>query len=373
MTQPETILQFGGGNFLRAFADVFVDEANRSGQEVGKAVVIQSTPSGVAETINQCGGGYHVVTRGIRDGRVVDTTQRIESISRAFVAQTQWADVRNVAATEAMRFVISNTTEAGLALDANDTHRRPAGECPCSFPAKLLDVLWHRWEEGFSQGLAILPCELLPKNADRLRELVLEQARIWRAPPALVEWLREACVWLNSLVDRIVSGKPAAHPLSESDPLLTVAEPFALWAIEKDDRAPPFEHPAILRVDDTAAYELRKVRILNGAHTALVIKAMPLGIQTVREAIEHRDIERWLLQLLEEEIVPTIDARVPDARAFVRDTIDRFKNPYLDHRLSSIALNHAAKINTRLKPTRDEFVSTFGRRPRLLDALLQGA
>ena len=177
---------------------------------------------------------------------------------------------------------------------------------------------------------------------------------------------------MNSLVDRIVSGRPANHPLLATDPLLTVAEPFALWAVQRDERVPLFAHPAIQRVPDVAPYELRKVRILNGAHTALVARAMPLGIATVREAVEHADVGPWLRRLLADEVVPTIDARVPAAAAFMADTLERFANPYLDHRLASIALNHDAKLRTRLVPTRDEFIQRFARRPPILDALLGG-
>jgi tagaturonate reductase len=370
---PETILQFGGGNFLRGFADAFVDAANRQGQAVGRVVIVQSTRSGVAETINRQGGRYHVVVRGLRDGRPVDEVQPIESVSRALDSATEWAAVSAVAASPNLRYVLSNTTEAGLALDPADGSRPPSpGDAPRSFPAKLLDVLWHRHDEGHRGPLAVLPCELLPKNGQKLRSLVLEQADRWAVPTDVRGWLSDGVAWVDSLVDRIVSGRPAEHPLLATDALLTVAEPFALWAVERDERVPLFDHPAIARVDDTAPYELRKVRILNGAHTALVAKAMPMGIRTVREAVEHPEVGPWLRRLLDEEVVPTIDGRVPGAAAFVGATLERFGNPYLEHRLASIALNHETKLRTRLVPTRDEFVAQFGRRPVLLDELLGG-
>ncbi len=368
---PETILQFGGGNFLRGFADAFVDAANRQGQAVGRVVVVQSTRSGVAEVINRQSGRYHVVVRGLRDGRPVDEVQPIASVSRALDSAADWAAVRDVATSPALHTVLSNTTEAGLALDPADGDRSTTA--PASFPAKLLDLLWHRHDQGFRGPLAILPCELLPKNGRHLRSLVLEQADRWAAPADVRAWLADGgCGWGNSLVDRIVSGRPAAHPLLATDPLLTVAEPFALWAVERDPRVPLFDHPAVDRVADTAAYELRKVRVLNGAHTALVVKAMPMGIVTVREAVEHAEVGPWLRRLLDEEVVPTIDARVPDAAGFAATVLERFANPYLDHRLASIALNHAAKLTARLVPTRDEFVARFGRRPPLLDEVLSG-
>ena len=367
---PETILQFGGGNFLRAFADAFIDDANRGGQAVGRVVVVQSTRSGVADTINRQGGRYYMVVRGLRQGRAVDEVEPIGSVSRAVDAGTGWADVRDFAASPALRMVVSNTTEAGLALDPADADRPCGGTAPRSFPAKLLDLLWRRYEAGQRDTLAICPCELLPKNGQRLRALVAAQAERWGVPPAARDWVDGGCAWVNSLVDRIVSGRPADHPLLATDALLTVAEPFALWAIERDDRVRFFDHPAVRPVADTAPFELRKVRVLNGAHTALVAKAMPLGIVTVREAVEHPVVGPWLRRLLAEEVVPTIDGRVPDAAAFVEATLERFANPYLEHRLASIALNHEVKVRTRLVPTRDEFVERFGRQPPLLSALL---
>lgn len=363
----ETVLQFGGGNFLRGFVDAFVHDANATGQNVGRIVVVQSTRSGIADTINRQQGVYHVVTRGLRNGRAVDEVSRIESLSRAFDAQSDWAQVIDIATSQSLNFIVSNTTEAGFALDPADTDR---SSVPASFPAKLLAVLWARFQAGLRQPIQSLPCELLPKNGDRLRTLVLEQASRWGAPANVVAWLRDGCVWHNSLVDRIVSGKPAEHPLLASDALLTVAEPFALWAIEKQPRARLFEHPAIHWVDDTAPIELRKVRVLNGAHTALVCKALPMGIATVREAVNDPEVGAWLRRLLDEEILPTLETRTPGLRAFADSALERFANPFVEHKLSAIALNHEAKLRTRLIPTRDEYVVRFGKRPRLLDELL---
>ena len=367
---PETILQFGGGNFLRAFVDLFAEQANRAGQAVGRIVVVQSTASGVAETINRQAGRYHVLVRGLHDGKPVDAEEEVRSVSRALAAASQWEEVLRCATSPALRYVVSNTTEAGFALDAADAQRPARGVAPVSFPAKLLDVLWTRFDAGLTGPLTMLPCELLPKNGVRLRSLVVEQAGRWHAPAELFTWLSDGCVWVNSLVDRIVSGKPASHPLLSSDALLTVAEPYALWAVESQPGLRLLEHPAIELVDDTAAYELRKIRILNGAHTALVAHAMPMGIQTVRQAVQDERVGPWLRALLDEEIIPTIDARVPDARGFAATTLERFANPFLDHKLSAIALNHSAKVQTRLAPTRDEFIARFDRQPKLLNELL---
>ncbi len=370
-TQPETVLQFGGGNFLRAFADVFIDEANQGANPVGQVVVVQSTASRRAALLNEQGGRYHVVTRGIVDGQAVDEVQEVTCIPRGLVAQEEWPDVLAVATSPQLRLIISNVTEAGYGLDATDAENHPAGgTAPISFPAKLLAVLYARYQANLP-GVTILPCELLDHNADRLLALLLEQAALWQLPTPFLAWLQTEVYWLNTLVDRIVSGKPAEHPLLASDPLLTVAEPFALWVIEGKGRERDlFAHPAVVVVDDVERYALRKVRILNGAHTALVSKALPMGIVTVREGVEHPEVGPWLRRVLFEEIAPTVAARVDGAEEFAGQVIDRFANPFLDHKLADIALHHETKVQVRLLSTYHDYLAQRGTPPPLLHALL---
>ena len=364
---PETILQFGGGNFLRAFVDLFVHEANQSGQAVGRVVVVQSTESNRAELLNVQGGRYHVVIRGLVGGEGVNRAQAVESISRALVAKTEWEEVLDVGRSPELRWIVSNATEAGYALDADD---RAEGGAPGSFPAKLLLVLSARFKAG-GAGVTVLPCELVEQNGDRLLDLVLEQAQVWGIAGALTDWLRHEVRWLNTLVDRIVSGRPEGHPLLGKDALLTVAEPFALWVIEeKGEAAPLFHHPALQRVGDVRPFSLRKVRILNGAHTALVCKALPLGIETVREAVLHPEIGPWLRALVFEEIVPTLERRVEGSGRFAEQVLERFANPFLNHQLADIALHHDAKVKVRVMPTYEAFVEAFGQKPGLLGEIL---
>jgi tagaturonate reductase len=379
---PETVLQFGTGNFLRAFVDLFVHDANAQGQAVGRVVVVQSTASNRAATLNGSGDGYHVLVRGKWQGAVVDDVVRVTSVSRALDARSQWDEVLRVGASPALRFVVSNTTEAGMALaDENGLAREAASgargaAAPVSFPAKLLRVLQRRFELGLP-GLAILPCELVEPNGTKLRDLCLEQAARWSLPADLVEYVRSGNRWFNSLVDRIVSGKPAEHPLLAADPLLTAAEPYALWAVEATDAAGradpaalPFRHPAVVAVADVKPYALRKIRLLNGAHTALVCKALPLGIETVREAVGHPAVGPWLRDVLFEEVVPVLEGRVADPAGFAAQTLERFANPFLHHRLADIALNHQAKLKTRLVPTVEDYTAKFGRPPPRLTAIL---
>lgn len=360
---PETILQFGGGSFLRAFADVFVHEANAGGEAVGRVVVVQSTGGDRAALLNAQGGRYHVVVRGLADGVEIDNTLAVRSISRALPAKSEWARVIEVARTPALRMVISNTTEAGYALVDND---RPG--LPRSFPARLLCVLQARYRAGLP-GLAVLPCELVAPNGELLRDLVLSQADAWRLDTGLRDWIRRDVRWVNTLVDRIVSGRPASHPLLESDGLLTAAEPFALWVVEAQP-GDLFPHPCVRFVRDVRPYALRKVRILNGAHTALVCRALPEGLRTVREAVGNPEVGRWLRRLVFEEIVPTLQDAVEDAGGFAEQVMERFANPFLDHRLEDIALHHEEKVRVRLTPTYQAFLKAFGRPPELLGNII---
>jgi tagaturonate reductase len=369
---PETILQFGAGNFLRAFADLFVHQANQQGQDVGRVVVVQSTGDGRANLLNQQGGRYHVVVRGLEGGQVVDRVEEVASINRALFATTQWPAVLDVARSPDLRFVLSNTTEAGYALGAADEMRpQELDTPPGSFPAKLLAVLHARWLAG-GPGVTLLPCELLEDNADLLRGTVLRLADDWNLSAKFVAWVQDECVWLSSLVDRIVPGRPAEHPLLACDPLLLTAEPFAFWALQTKPRAAKWaEHPAITRTPDVKPYFLRKVRILNGAHTALVSKVGLARFTNVREAMDDAETRAWLERLLFEEIVPTLEGRVDGPEAFARQTLERFRNPFLRHKLADIAAHHATKRDVRLVPTFQEFQAKFGRVPPLLGAVLE--
>jgi tagaturonate reductase len=354
------ILQFGAGNFLRAFVDLFVSQAG-----FDEIVVVQSTGIERADALNAAKGQYHVAIQGFADGRVVDETKHVCSITKALHAGTQWKQVLEIARLPGLRWIVSNTTEAGFALDDGDLAN--AG-VPRSYPAKLLAVLLARHAAGLP-GPAILPCELIERNGSRLRALVLEQASRWPVSPAAIEWLKESCTWVNNLVDRIVPGPPKSHPLLGKDPLLLSAEPFAFWAIETAG-AFELDHPAIVTAADISPYYLRKVRILNGLHSALVCHALPMGIETVRECVEHAEVGPWLEDLLFNEIVPVLEGRVEDPASFARITLDRFRNPFLEHKLSSIALNHESKVKVRLLPTYEEYRSKFGQEPALLSRLL---
>jgi len=362
----ETFLQFGTGNFLRAFADLFASQENRAGHNAGRVVAVQSTGAERARELNDRECRYLVAVRGFQDGKVVDEVEVADAISRVLVAATEWEEVLKVAASPDLKWILSNVTEAGLVLEPKDL---PTDTPPSSFPAKLLRCLQVRYAAGVG-AITILPCELVPENGLAVKKLVLEQASLWNCEAAFIAWLENDCRWVNTLVDRIVPGKPLSHPLLESDPLLISAEPFAFWALEGSASDLPLTgHPAVVTAPDITGYQLRKVRILNGAHTALVCKAMPMGITMVREAVEHPEVGAWLKRLLFEEIVPVLEGRVEEPELFARQTLDRFANPFLDHKLSDIAKGHEGKMALRLQPTLVEFRERFGREPEILSSL----
>jgi tagaturonate reductase len=365
---PETILQFGSGKFLRGFADLFIHQANAEGQRVGRVVVVQTTGDARANLLTDQGGRYHVAVRGLSGGQLVDRVEESASISRALFAARQWAQVLAFARAPELRYIISNTAEAGYNLESAD---RPESAPPVSFPAKLLVVLQERFRAG-QRGVHLLPCELFEHNADTLLGLLQQLAQSWGWAGDFTTWLRRECTWHNSLVDRIITAQPSDNPRLRGDGLAVSAEPYSLWAIEVKDSAGLFRHPAIRLTPDHLPFFLRKVRILNAAHTALVGKAKARGITLVREAMGDPAIEAWLRRLLFDEIVPTLEGRVEAPVEFAEQTLERFRNPFLDHKISDIFTYHDAKVAIRLIPTRDEYRSKYGRTPSLLEEAIAG-
>ena len=361
----ESILQFGAGRFLRAFFDRFVQQANEAGQNVGRIVVVQSTPGSRAELLGKQPGGYGVLVRGYADGALVERVDRVQSVSRALIADSQWDEVVALAVSPALTTVVTNATEAGYALSG------PRSGVPSTMPGKLTEVLLRRFEANGSP-LTILPCELIQRNADTLRALVRDQAGAWSLSGEFVIWATERCAWLNNLVDCIVTLPPADHPLLAEDPLLVSAEPYALLAIErpKPGMPPLLSHPAIQIVDDLEPFYLRKVRILNGAHSAMAAKFQPAGFVTVQQVLDDRAANRWIRDVIYEEIVPTLVGRVNGVAEFADTTIDRLRNPFTNHKLADILNNHAAKVKVRIQPTVEEYRRLFGKPPGKLSDLL---
>ena len=359
-----SILQFGGGQFLRAFVDLFVSEAREAGQNIGDVVVVQSTNSSRAKYFNTQLDGYNIIVRGIKNAGYSERIKRVRVVSKAILAEENWKDVQTEVCKESVNWIVSNATEVGYKLEVDDSIDNPR-----SFPAKVASVLLSRFNAGLS-GMYLLPCELIAQNGRRLQELVLRQSEAWNLSDTFLGWLSFECVWADTLVDRIVSRPPADHPLLESDRLLAVAEPFAFWGIQAPQKIPFFSHPSIEIVDDLTPYSLRKLRILNGAHTALVCRAMPKGFVTVREAMADKKTRSWLEKLLFEEIVPVVENVTVEAKEFADSVLERLSNPYIDHKLEDIALYHETKLKTRLRPTYEEYIKLNGDAPVLLEKIL---
>lgn len=373
--RPERILQFGTGAFMRGFADVFIDEACRAGRYDGRVVLVGSTGSGRASALTEQDGLYTLCVRGLEGGQPVDEAHVVASVSRALSAGSEWESVLDVARSPALQIVVSNTTEVGIADDLGD--RRDL-DPPRSFPGKLAAVLATR-AEAFDYdpdyGVVVLPCELIKDNGDRLAEIVSAHAERWSLDRRFQPWLDRSVHFCNTLVDRIVPGTPDdPGPLEERlgyrDSLLTVAEPYRLWAIEATPDAAarlPFAHlDGVVVTRDVAPYRERKVRILNGGHSATVPLALLCGLGTVAEMLADEALGAFVRAVVMDEIVPALDADSDAAEAFARDVLERFANPFIRHDLRGILLQQTMKVRVRVVPSIVGFAEATGRTPACL-------
>ncbi|WP_114811624.1 mannitol dehydrogenase family protein [Paraburkholderia kururiensis] len=346
------ILQFGTSRFLQAHAALFVSEALARDEAMGGIAVVQTTNNPVSRAriaALASGEGYPVRIRGMESGAAVDRGVTGRAIRRAWIADEDWPAIRR-AAIEDMRVIVSNTGDTGYRLDERDGAPLLAqtDHVPRSFPAKLLVLLHARWAERAEAPVSLFPCELVANNGDTLRDLVIGLARQWQAEPAFVSWLATHCVWANSLVDRIVS--------EAIDPVGAVAEPYALWAIERQPRLElPCTHPAIVLTDDLKSFEQLKLFFLNLGHTWLAEQWLVQGRradETVFEAMNDDAMRASVEAAWWEEVMPVFAAMSLAERAeqYVASVRERFLNPFLRHRLADIAQNHAEKVRRRMVP-----------------------
>lgn len=364
----ETVIQFGTGNFLRGFFDHFLHLLNEKGIYEGKAVIVQPTSGKNGEIINAQRGKYNLLIRGIENGEKVSHLTEIRSVSRAVSPYTDFDSFLALAETPDFRFIVSNTTESGIEFNPECRFEdRPAA----SFPGKLCQLLYRRFEKGF-KGFVILPCELIDRNGEALKDAVIQYARLWQLGENFLHWIEKENSFCNTLVDRIVTGYPTdeAESIFEEigyeDKLLNTAEPFHLWAIEGD-----FENELPLRkaglnviwTNDVSPYKKMKVRILNGAHTSLVFPSLISGIETVRESVENKLLGSYLNSCIFDYIIPTI-GDTEENRAFSDAVLSRFANPYIRHRWKSISLNSVSKFSVRVLPTLKEYYQKTGKLPR---------
>ena len=366
----ETVIQFGEGNFLRGFFDYFLHKMNEKGLYDGKAVVVQPISMGRVAELNEQDCKYNLYLRGIQNGEIVKEHTFVESISRCIDPYKNFEDYLALADNPDFRFIVSNTTEAGIEfVDTCKFEDAPA----LSFPAKLTQLLYKRYKNGLN-GFIIFACELIDNNGAELKKCVLKYAELWNLEADFVAWLENENHFVNTLVDRIVTGYPNdetkdAHP---DDKFLDTAEIFHLWVIEGDfEDEFPLKKAGfnVIWTDDAKPYKKIKVRILNGAHTSLVAGALLSGIETVGEAMNDEITYAFLNKCMKEEILPTIGEN-DESIAFANAVFDRFKNPFIAHKWRSIALNSVSKFSVRVLPTLLEYKEKNGIAPKGLTLAL---
>ncbi|KDF43859.1 tagaturonate reductase [Enterobacter kobei] len=359
---PERIIQFGEGNFLRAFVDWQIDLLNEHTDLNAGVVIVRPIQSAFPPSLSTQDGLYTTIIRGLNEqGETVSESRLIRSVNREIDVYSQYDAFLKLAHNPDMRFVFSNTTEAGIGYHAGDKF----DDAPAvSYPAKLTRLLFERFSHfngATDKGWIIIPCELIDYNGDALRELVLRYAQEWALPAAFIQWLNEANHFCSTLVDRIVTGYPRDEAaaleaeLGYHDAFLDTAEHFYLFVIQ----GPEFlsrelrldKYPLnVLIVDDIKPYKERKVAILNGAHTALVPVAFLAGLDTVGEAMNDADICAFVEKAIYQEIIPVLDLPRDELESFASAVTGRFRNPYIRHQLLSIALNGMTKYRTRILP-----------------------
>jgi tagaturonate reductase len=355
MKEGHPILQFGTGRFLQAHVDLFVSEAAERGEALGGITVVQSTSSPASTMRTQAlarAEGFDVIVRGLSGGQPVETRKTCRSVREAFLAADDWATVR-ARARGPVQVIVSNTGDSGWALMPQDGAALLAetAAAPASFPAKLLVLLHDRWRAQPHAELTLLPCELLSRNGEVLRSLVVALAHEWQCTPAFADWLQTQPVWANSLVDRIVS--------EALEPVGAVAEPYALWAIGAQARLQlPCRHPDIVITDDLAGHERLKLFLLNLGHTLLAeqwLSGRHAVDMTVLQAMQEPALRDPIEQSWQQEVLPVFDAlgQGEEARAYLCALRFRLLNPFLAHRLADIAQNHALKKARRLQPVVD--------------------
>jgi tagaturonate reductase len=373
----ERVLQFGEGNFLRAFVDWMINAMNARGLFQGRVIVVQPIERGTVDALNAQDGLYTCLLRGMQRGQVTEQREVITAISRGVDPYRDWHAFLATAAQPDLRVVVSNTTEAGIAFAEEPL---PTASCPRSFPAKVAAWLYERFQRlgGDPQrGLIFLPCELIDKNGATLRAYVLQHAAAWGLPPAFARWVSDHNQFLNTLVDRIVPGYPHEEAasitaqLGYEDRLLTTGEIFHIWIVEGDQRLAqelPFTQAGlnVVWTSDLTPYRARKVRILNGAHTMTALPAYLGGLETVRACVEDAQFGAYLRRAVFDEILPLLPGPAGETRAFAEEVIERLANPFIKHNLLSIALNSVAKYRVRVLPSLLEFRQRRGALPPLL-------
>ena len=380
---PERVLQFGEGNFLRAFVDYFIDMMNEKAGFNSKVVLVQPIPNrggfNLADVINEQEGLYTLYLRGFENGRKVNNKRIISCVSRCLNSYSDYDAVMACADNPDLRYIACNTTEAGIVYDPSCAFTETP---PSSYPAKLTQLLYRRYQKFGSEagkGFVILSCELIDDNGKELEKCVLQYAAQWQLPEDFVRWIKEENIFCSTLVDRIVTGYPRseAAAINEEngyeDNLIDTGEVFGFWVIEGPDslkKELPFAEAdlPVLITDNHKPYKQRKVRILNGAHTSMIMGAYLAGQDIVRDCMNDEVIQGFMSKTIYDEIIPTLSLPKEECLDFAAAVTERFKNPFIDHALLSISLNSTSKWKARVMPSLLGYVDKFGKLPACITA-----
>lgn len=361
----EKVIQFGEGGFLRGFADWMLQNVNEQTDFDGNVVVVQPIEKGMCDTLSEQNCVYTHICRGLEG---VDT-KKIDVISRCVKPYDDFDAYLHLADNPDFRFIISNTTEAGICFDAND---KPSDRPASSFPAKLTQLLLKRYENKLP-GFVFLPCELIDKNGEALQKAILQYADLWQIENGFADWIKKENIFCNTLVDRINTGYPRDEKidLPYTDNMVNTSEYFHLWVIEGYPRLfeeIPFDKCGlnVILTDNLEAYRTRKVRILNGAHTSFVPHALLEGFDTVKSCIDDEKMNAYIKSCVYDEIIPTLDLPREELLEYADNVLTRFANPYIKHYLSSIALNSVSKFKVRVLPSILEYIKRFDKMPQSL-------
>lgn len=374
------VIQFGEGNFLRGFVDYMLDVANEKGAFNGSVAVVKPIAFGSLENFRAQNGLYTLILRGKQQGETVVVRRAISVIDRAVDAISEYSDFMALAHIPSVRFVVSNTTEAGIVYDETDDFSL---EPPKTYPGKLCKFLFERYnafDGAADKGLILLPCELIENNGGKLRECILKLCALWQLPDGFKAWVQEHNIFCSTLVDRIITGYPKGEAaaleeeLGYSDALLDTGEPFALWVIESDkpeqvEGELPLTKAGlpVVYTHDQTPYRVRKVRILNGAHTSTVLGAYLAGFDYVGDCMADATIRAYMEKVVYQEIAPTVPLPAEEVKAFAASVFERFENPFIKHALLSIALNSVSKWKSRILPSYlDSVKMNGGQLPELL-------
>ncbi|KGO93610.1 tagaturonate reductase [Flavobacterium subsaxonicum] len=372
---PIKIVQFGDGNFIRGFADYIVDKLNAEADFNAGVAVVKARAGGSIQLLQDQDGLFTLLTKGISQGIPVEHTRIISCIQKAINPYEDYNAYRDLAKEEELIILLSNTTEAGIVFNENDTLL--TGHPHQSFPAKVTALLYERFlyfEGDNTKGLTLLPLELIANNGDVLKKIILQYVNLWQLGNAFTTWINEYNYFHNTLVDRIVPGYPKddvttyIEKLGYEDTLMTVSETFLFWAIQADEvllQKILFNaiNENILVVKDIEPYRVRKVRILNGAHTLMVPLSLLDGNETVKQSIDNNFIGLFIKEAVYQEINPTINLPETELTIFSDEVFDRFRNPFIHHKLSSIALNSISKFKVRVLPVILDYLAKYNTLP----------